>query len=659
MTLSLHGFPIIRIGDSRKVGVAISYLGEDMTRKPTRNFTPIKFTDVVIDDSFWAPRIRVNREETLPYEYEQCKKTGRIDAYRLEPDTPSMTWKQLWMGDAAKWIEAASYSLAVHPDAKLEQHVDEAISSIVRGQKKDGYLHCRPLVPEKRWTNLRDGHELYDAGHMMEAAVAYFQATGKRQILEAACRNADLITRVFGPGKEQKPGYCGHEEIELALIKLYRVTGEKRYLNLSKYFIDQRGQKPYYFDQEAVARGEEDPKKVRTDSDDYALFQAHLPVREQKEAVGHSVRAMYLYSAMADLAMETGDQKLFSACQRLWESACTKKMYLTGGIGSSSQGEKFTVDYDLPNEEAYAETCANIGLVFWNHRMLQVECDSCYADVMERALYNGVISGVSLDGKRFFYVNPLASSGNYHRQEWFGCACCPPNIARLLASLGQYIYSQNKAEAVVHLYLQSTTRFNFNNKPVVLNQKTGYPWDGKVNISLSLESPVNFGLKLRLPGWCRKTKVKVNNQPISLVNSVKRGYLTIIRQWQSGDKVQIEFAMPIEKIFSHPDVRQNTGKVALQRGPLVYCLEEVDNPVPLNRVFLPENAVLKAQFNKKILGGVVVVKSQALVSDAKDWKGALYRTERPRMNPVSITAVPYGVWDNRKPGQMRVWLICK
>ncbi|MFH0796492.1 MAG: beta-L-arabinofuranosidase domain-containing protein [Candidatus Omnitrophota bacterium] len=628
--------------------------------KSMKRFTPVKFTDVVIDDSFWTPRIRVNREETLPYEYEQCKKTGRIDAFRCD-------WKpgiepvphRFWDSDVYKWVEASSYSLATNPDPKLETLVNGVIDLIAKVQQPDGYVNVYFTVvePDKRWTNLRDYHELYTAGHLFEAGVAHFQATGSRKLLDVVCRFADYIAQVFGTEPGKKPGYCGHEEIELALIKLYRVTGEKRYLNLSQYFIDQRGQKPYYFGQEAIARGEDTKKLWAGWADDqYAIFQAHLPVREQKEAVGHSVRAMYLYSAMADLAMETGDKELFFACKRLWESACTRKMYLTGGIGSSSEGEKFTVDYDLPNKEAYAETCASIGLVFWNHRMLQMESDNRYADVMERALYNGVMSGVSLDGKKFFYVNPLASSGNHHRQEWFGCACCPPNIARLLASLGQYIYGQNQTEAVVHLYIRSTSRFNFNNKTVVLNQKTDYPRDGKVSISLKLESPVNFGLKLRLPGWCRKTKVRVNNKPFSLDGRIKQGYLTIKRQWQNEDRVQIEFAMPVERIFSHPDVRQNTGKVALQRGPVVYCLEEADNPVPLNRVFLPENAVLKAQFNKNLLGGVVVVKSKALVSDARDWKGTLYRTERPRMKPVSITAVPYGVWDNRKPGQMRVWL---
>ncbi|MFH2069531.1 MAG: beta-L-arabinofuranosidase domain-containing protein [Candidatus Omnitrophota bacterium] len=613
---------------------------------------PIKSSDVVITDRFWTPRIRTNREKTILYEYKQCKKTGRIDAYRLEPDTPSMTWKQLWMGDAAKWIEAASYSLAAHPDAQLKRHVDEAVNSIVRGQKKDGYLHCRPFAPEKRWTNLRDYHELYDSGHLMEAAVAYFQATGKCTLLKAMCRNADLISRVFGPGKEQKPGYCGHPEIELALVKLYRVTGEKRYLNLSQYFVDQRGQKPNYFDREAVARGE-DPAKHPYPHEQYL---AHTPVRKQKEAVGHSVRAMYLYSAMADLALENKDKNLFLTCQRLWESVCTKKMYITGGIGFGVGAEKFISNYDLPNETAYAETCAAIGLVFWNHRMLQITGDNQYADVMERALYNGILSGVSLDGEKFFYVNPLASSGNHHRQGWFDCACCPPNLARLLASLGQYIYSRNENGLAVHLYIGGTVRFQVNNQPITLKQETDYPWDGRIRFSLKTEKPITFCLSLRIPGWCQESRLKINGQPLNISSKPAKGYIRLKRPWKTNDRLELDLAMPVEQLRAHPDVRQDAGCVALQRGPLVYCLEEVDHNIPIHRILLAEDTKLTHSFQKNLLGGVVAITGQARMVDDAGWKNKLYQPGAKRLKACRIFAVPYYAWDNRQPGTMQVWL---
>lgn len=423
-----------------------------LNTKLTNRYTPIPFINVSIEDIFWEPRQRANREHTIPIEYQQCRDTGRIDAFRL-------SWKPgmkpvphiFWDSDIAKWIEAASYSLANHPDPQLDALLDEVISLITFAQQPDGYLntHFTVVEPEKRWTNLRDQHELYCAGHMIEAGVAHYQGTGKHTLLDVVCRYADHIASIFGTQPGQKRGYPGHEEIELALVKLYHVTGEKRYLDLSQYFIDERGKQPYYYDLEAVARGD-DPKAYWAKT--YAYMQAHIPVRRQNEVVGHAVRAMYLYSAMADLANETGDNSLLEACRTLWQDVCLRKMYITGGIGPSRLNEGFTNPYDLPNETAYAETCAAVGLVFWNQRMLQFDCDSRYADIMERALYNGVISGVSLSGELFFYENPLASLGNYHREPWFDCACCPPNIARRLASLGHYIYSQKDDEAVAPLY---------------------------------------------------------------------------------------------------------------------------------------------------------------------------------------------------------------
>src|SRR5436305_308555 len=450
---------------------------------------PVPFAKVRIDDAFWAPRLQTNREKTIPHIYRMCEETGRLAAYRLNwhPGMPQAP-HQFWDSDVAKWLEAASHSLATHPDPSLDALLDAVIAGIASAQQPDGYLnpHYTIVEPDKRWTNLRHGHELYCAGHMIEAGVAHFQATGKPTLLNVVCQYADYIDTVFGTERGKRRGYCGHEEIELALIKLYRLTGNTRYLHLSQYFINERGRSPCYFDTE------EAPDHHRLGRE---YHQAHLPVREQTEVVGHAVRAMYLYSAMADLAYETTDETLLQACKRLWNHLQSKRMFITGGIGSSMYNEGFSSDYDLPNDTAYAETCAAVGLVLWSHRMLQLECDAQFADVMDRALYNGVLSSVSQDGTTFFYVNPLASSGNIARQEWFDCACCPTNITRLLASLGQYIYAQNEQEENVHLYIQSSVQLNIQGRQVILRQETRYPWDEYVTLTLELEQPTIFAIR--------------------------------------------------------------------------------------------------------------------------------------------------------------------
>ncbi len=537
------------------------------TKQLGATWTPVSWKAVTIDDPFWTPHIRVNREHTLPSIYRFCQETGRIGALRLD-------WKPgmepvphiFWDSDVAKWLEAASYSLATHPDPALEAQVDEVIRLIVAAQQPDGYLNTYFTVvePEKRWTNLRDWHELYCAGHLIEAAVAHFQATGKRVLLDALCRYADYIDTVFGIAPGKKRGYPGHEEIELALVKLYRVTGEKRYLHLSQYFIDERGRQPHYFDREARLRGE-DPAAFQHKI--YEYNQSHLPVREQREVVGHAVRAMYLYSAMADLARELHDQSLFDADQRLWNHLCTTRLYITGGLGPSRHNEGFTADYDLPNETAYAETCAAIGLVFWNHRMLQLDCEARYADVLERALYNCVLSGVSLDGQKFFYENPLASLGTHHRQEWFWVACCPPNIARLLASLGQYIYAVNDKDLVVHLYIQSTAQMTVGGREVTVRQETTYPWNGTINLRLGMDEPSMFGLRLRIPGWCQNAQLKVNGDVFDIASHLEQGYVRVERVWQADDRVELELAMPVERMYAHPTVPSSTA----WKGPIIKC----------------------------------------------------------------------------------------
>jgi len=619
-------------------------------------YKPVPYTAVTIADSFWEPRIRVNREQTLLHVYRMCRETGRIDAFKLD-------WKPgmepvphiFWSSDVAKWIEAASYSLATHHDPALDALLDETIDLVVKAQQPGGYLnpYFTVVKSEQRWTNLRDMHELYCAGHLIEAGVAHFQATGKRVLLDAVCRYVDCIDTVFGNQPGKKRGYPGHEEIELALVKLYQVTGEKRYLHLSQYFVDERGHQPHYFDIEAHLRGE-DPKAFWAKT--YEYNQSHLPVREQSEVVGHAVRAMYLYSAMADLARELGDHTLFQACTQLWNHLCTKRMYITGGIGSSWHNEGLTRDYDLPNESAYAETCAAIGLVLWSHRMLQLDCDDRYADVMERVLYNGMLSGISLDGHRFFYENPLTSPGTHHRQEWFDCACCPPNVARLLASLGQYIYSCNNTEVVVHLYIQSSARLTLGGREITVHQETTYPWAGMITIQLGMDEPAVFGLNLRIPAWCRTARLSVNGDAIDLSGHVTKGYARVERLWHPGDHVVLALDMPVERIYAHPDVRQDAGCVALQRGPLIYCLEGVDHTVPLHRIVLPMSADLASQFEPGALGGIVVIKGSAQAAGDNDWEGMLYRSWPASTYLCTITAIPYYAWGNRTPGEMRVWL---
>ncbi|GCE45925.1 hypothetical protein EI42_02655 [Thermosporothrix hazakensis] len=618
----------------------------------------VPFTDVTINDAFWSGRLQANIEQTIPYQYEQCKTTGRVDALKLE-------WKPgdepvphiFWDSDIAKWIEAASYTLATKPDAQLEALLDEVIALLASAQQPDGYLntHFTVVEPGKRWTNLRDAHELYCAGHLIEAAVAHYQATGKRSLLDVICRYCDHIAQTFGPNPGQKRGYCGHEEIELALVKLYHVTGERRYLDLSAYFINERGQQPHYFDlelKERLKQGEKDRLAEFHRTVGYEYNQSHKPVREQVHVVGHAVRAMYLYSAMADLAWELQDDTLKQACERLWADLCEKKLYITGGIGPSGHNEGFTRAYDLPNETAYAETCAAIGLVFWAHRMLHLDCDRRYADVMERALYNGVISGVSLDGRKFFYENPLASNGQVHRQDWFECACCPPNVARLLASFGNYIYSQREEEAVIHLFVQGSATLDLGTQKLSLKQQTRYPWDGEVRIQVDPEQSARFRVRVRQPGWCRKATVRVNGEPVQPAS--ERGYLILEREWSQGDVIELTLHMPVERVYAHPQVREDRGRVALQRGPLVYCLEEVDNSSDLDALLVPQTADFTQTYVQDLASGAVALsfEAQRLEADGP----SLYRTERPRTSMVQVRAVPYCLWDNRSPGEMLVWL---
>lgn len=633
----------------------------------SRCLTPVCWKKVHINGGFWGIRQETNRRVTLPLEYQRCEETGRLDAYRWDDDA-ERKWN-LWVGDVGKLIEATAYSLATHPDADLARLMDDAIDRMLSGQKADGYLHCIQTPPAKRYTNLESEHELYDDGHNIEGAIAHFLSTGCTRFLDAMRRNADHLAETFGIEDGKHHGYDGHEEIELALVKLYRVTRESRYLALAKHFIDIRGSEPNYFWQETIARGE-DPRKIWPAAaawgEPFTALQAHRPVREQQDAVGHAVRACYLYSGMADVAVETGDTELLEACQRAWRSVTRRRMYITGGIGSTREGERFTYDYDLPNETAYAETCAAIALGFFAHRMLHIEADAEYADVLERALYNGVLSGISLDGTRFFYANPLTaypavSSGNadhlsVHRKPWFGTSCCPPNIARMIASVGQYLYSQRERELYVHLYTRNDVTIEFDGLPVRICQTTNYPWEEEVQLEVNPVRPADFILSLRLPGWCHSPSIRVNGEEMPASSISERGYARINRCWRPGDCVTLSFPMPVERVVAHGKVRMNAGKIALQRGPIVYCLEEVDNGPNLSNIVLPRSAAIETEYIPEHLSGAVILHSQAWRRKDSAMDDALYRTGMPVFEETRITAVPYCLWANREPGEMLVWI---
>jgi DUF1680 family protein len=626
-----------------------------------RKLESVSFTSVVFEDSFWKPRIESNRRVTIPHIYRKCEETGRISAFELnfERKVPSPVVLIFQDSDIAKWIEAAAYSLATHPDTALESQLDTVIDKIVSAQQPDGYLntHFTVAQPEMRFRNLRDWHELYCAGHLIEGAAAYFQATGKRKLLDAMIRYVDLIATIFGPEPDQKHGYCGHPEIELALISLYRVTGAQRFLDLASYFINERGSQPQYFDEEARERGE-DPADFHFQT--YEYCQAQVPLRDQEKVVGHSVRAMYLLSAAADLSAEKNDASLWKTNQRLWDNLVTKRMYLTGGIGASRNNEGFTEDYDLPDETAYAETCATIGMIMWNHRMLQISGESKFADQMELGLYNGFLSSISLEGDRFFYENPLASVGCHHRQDWFECPCCPPNIARTLASLGKYFYSTSEEGIWVHFYAQGSTNFHIAQNSVHLRQVTQYPWDGKVKFEMNPAKPQEFTLHLRVPDWCKAWDVRINGTAANL-KPQENGYLAINKEWRSGDFVEFLMDMPIQTVWAHPAVRYLEGRVALQRGPIIYCLEGIDHAdVILDRITIQPHDVSSNEFHSvyhdDFLGGMTIVHGKGQCISESGWSGTLYRNEEPVIEEVDITAIPYYAWDNRSPGEMRIWL---
>ncbi|WP_274654449.1 glycoside hydrolase family 127 protein [Paenibacillus humicola] len=642
---------------------------------------------VRIEDGFWNGYTKLVRETVIPYQWDALNdkipgaepsfaiRNFRIASGLEEGEFGGLVFQD---SDLAKWLEAVGYSLASHPDAELERIADDVIELIAKAQHENGYLNTYFTIkePDKAWTNLHEAHELYCAGHMMEAAVAYYEATGKRKLLDVMCKFADHIDSVFGREAGKLRGYDGHQEIELALVKLHRVTGEERYLKLAQFFIDERGQQPNFFVEECKRRGGYNhwaKKELPIPTVEQLSYnQAHKPVREQETAIGHSVRAVYMYTAMADLARLTGDKELLAACRRLWDNTTKKQMYITGGIGSTHHGEAFTFDYDLPNDTVYAETCASIGLIFFARRMLQIEAKSEYADVLERALYNNVIGSMSLDGKRYFYVNPLEvwpkasekNPGRHHvkavRQKWFGCSCCPPNVARLLSSLNDYIYTAAAEDNTVyaHLFIGSEAKFDLAAGQVSLKQESRLPWEGYARFELTGVPGGAFSLALRIPSWCRgKAAMMINGSPAEY--DAVDGYAVATRAWAQGDVVEWRPELAAELIAARPDIRANAGKAAIQRGPLVYCLEETDNGSPMASLSIVRTAKLDSRFDEGLCGGAVVIEADGCADDRASWpEDASYRplAEEKAAEPVRLKAVPYYLWGNREEGEMTVWI---
>jgi len=629
-------------------------------------FKPVRFVDVHLEGQFWRERLETVLTRTIPSQHVQLGEHGILESLTLPNPPPPLrfprnehnfTVQVFWDSDVGKWIEAASYALSHRRDPDIETKIETIIDNLEKAQAPDGYVNCWYLQrePDKRWTNLRDNHELYNLGHLIEGAIAYFLATGRRRLLGILERYVDHVRATFGPGPNQKHGYCGHQEIELALIRLYHLTGERKHLDLASYFINERGKQPHYFDEEARRRGE-DPKDFWAKS--YEYNQSHKPVREQTKVVGHAVRAMYMYSAMADLALELKDDSLKRTLEVLWADVIGSKMYITSGLGPAAANEGFTEDYDLPNDTAYAETCASVALIFWAQRMLHLDLSGKYADVLEQALFNGALTGLSRDGTHYFYSNPLDSDGRHSRWAWHHCPCCTMNASRLIASVGSYFLSHSDNAIAFHLYGGISARVRLADGNVAIREISTYPWSGDIRVEVEPEGPFEFALKLRIPGWARGIKAAVNGAPIATEGKVEDGYLTISRRWAAGDRVTLELPMQPERIYAHPAVRMDVGRLALKRGPLVYCVEEADNPGgPVQRLKLPRGAPLKLEQRNDLFGGIVTLSADAVRLIGSDWKDALYRPDAPAEEPTNLTALPYYLWNNRGAGSMMVWLV--
>lgn len=614
-------------------------------------FQAVPFDQVKIDDAFWTPRLQANHDSTVPHVLDWCERTGRIRNFAKAAGLEDGDFEGLYFNDSDvyKALEGAADALALKPDPQLEARVDKIIDTIAAAQQDDGYLNTFFLLtaPEEKWTNLRDKHELYCAGHLIEAGIAYFQATKKRKLLDVAIRFADLIDSIFGPDKRHD--VPGHEEIELALVKLYKLTGEQRYLDLAEFFVEQRGHTDGREAQEYYA-------------------QDHLPVREQSEVNGHAVRAMYLFSGVADIAAIKGDSVYSGAMRRIWNDLALRKMYVTGGIGVTGHGEGFSNGYDLPNDRSYSETCASIALAMYNQRLTQLYADSKFADLWERVVYNGVLAGVSLDGSLFNYRNPMSTHGangyhpggvnadkdhKFHRQDWYVCACCPPNVARFVPQIGGAIYGVGDDGVYINQYIGSQTNVEVNGEPIALRIGSQMPWQGAMTLTIEPEHPSEFTVSVRLPEWCDEPELKVNRRHVS--SSEQNGYAKIHRTWKRGDSLEIAMPMAVRRIQAHPFVAADAGRVALQRGPVVYCLEEMDNETGVHNLALPRDAQVTAEFRPNLLGGVTVLKGLAQYRTLDGWSDQLYRSARD-YGETNFVAVPYYSWDNRISGAMTVWM---
>ena len=630
-----------------------------------------------VDDLFFSRLMETARTKVIPYQWEAlndrvpgAEKSHAVANFEIAAGLKEGKFEGCVFQDSdlAKWIEAAAYSLAWHKDPALEEELDGVIDLIEKAQLPDGYMDTYYIINgiDKRWTNLKDNHELYCAGHFIEAAVAYYKITGKDKLLHIVLRLVDHIDSLFGPEEGKLKGYPGHEVIEMALVKLYEVTKDPKHLKLAEYFINQRGQQPLYFEEETLRNNNNFHWK--NSYFQYQYYQAGLPVREQTEAQGHAVRAGYLYSGMAAVAREAQDDSLFEACQRLWDNMTHKRMYITGQIGSSDYGEAFTYDYDLPNDTVYAETCAGLSMVFFAQRMLQIQQKGEYADVMERALYNGTISGMSLDGTRFFYVNPLevvpeASEKDQlrrhvkvERQKWFPCACCPPNLARTMTSIASYAAAYRADAYFQHLYLSGKAQATFSGVPTEISLDSHYPWEGDIHVTVNPEKPVSFTYALRIPGWCKAYTLTVCGKPFA--GEIKDGYAYITREWQKGDQVELCLEMPVTLCYANLAVREDIGKVAVQRGPVVFCLEECDNGANLHQVYLPEQPQFTCQWEPDLLEGVMTLSCQGLrLVENQEAAGQLYTQEKNySFVPAQLKWIPYYAWTNRTPGEMVVWV---
>ena len=677
-------------------------LSADRLVKKDYPITPVPFTAVKVSDGFWAPRIETNRRVTIPAIFKKCEETGRIDNFAVAGGLLKAEYKGERYNDTDvyKTIEGASFSLMVHPDPELDRYLDGVIAKVAAAQEPDGYLYTprtaspgklQPGIGAERWSELAISHELYNAGHLYEAAAAHFLATGKRSLLDVALKNADLVARTFGAGPGRRQGFPGHQEIELALVKLYRLTGKTDYLDLARYFLDQRGRD--------VALKQYPPGNRFAIYNDATQIQAHKPVLEQDEAVGHAVRLTYMASGMADIAALTGDVAYLDAVRRLWENVVGKKMYLTGGIGSRHDRERFGENYELPNLTGYLETCASIGMAFWNHRMFLLTGEAGYLDVMERVMYNGVLAGVSLDGTLFFYPNPLESDGKYRfnkgragRAPWFGVACCPGNVTRFLPSVPGYVYATKGDALYVNMFIAGEAKVGLEGRTVGVKQETRYPWEGRVTLTVEPERKREFALNIRVPGWARGRPVptglyaypeggdvapliRVNGRAVSI--DLDKGFARVRRVWKKGDRIEVVLPMEPRRVAAHALVKDDAGFVAVERGPLVYCAEAADNGGRALNIVLPDGTALRPVERADLFGGIVTLTGEALAagpsavarvggSEAKD-AAADDEEEAPpssrralapgaALAPHPLVLLPYYAWAHRGDGEMAVWL---